>query len=196
MSVSGVFMALSTAKAHTENHQTNVQTARCTARHVQRILRKAKLVVAADGGGLLVWGEDTNDDDRINISELVGFAYDDQRRELEQRRVVFPASMLPATRDALDVGIELAGLSDPTALHEKAQSEFPQYYVEEVLADNVLEFTGELDAAAPLTKTVKLRLKIGTEKRSVTVYACATLRVDEIARVGSSDGVYVLMTPQ
>ena len=196
LSVSGVFMALSTAQAHSEDHQTYVQTARCTARHVQRILRKAKLVVAADAGGLLVWSEDTNGDGLINVSELVAFLYDDPRKELEQKRVVFTASMAAATREALDVRIALADLDDLTALDAKVQSAFPQYYVEELLADNVREFTGELDAAAPRTKTVKLRLKIGTAKRSVTVYACATIRADETARVGTSGGEYVLTTPE
>ena len=196
LSVSGVFMALSTAQAHSEDHQTYVQTARCTARHVQRILRKAKLIVAADAEGLLVWSEDTNGDGLINISELVGFVYDEQGKVLEQKRVAFPASMSPATRDALDVHMALADLSDLADLDAKAQSTVPQYYVEELLADNVREFTGELDAAAPLTKTVKLRLKIGTEKRVVTVYACATLRADETTRVGTSGGVYVLTTPE
>ena len=193
LSVTGVFMAMSTAQAHSDQHYLYAQTARCAARHVQVALRKAKLVTAADDTGLVLWARDSNGDGSINVSELLVFAYGSASGELEQVRIVFPESMPAETRAALDVGKSLASVTSVAGVQVMMQNDFPSYYVRELLADGVLELSRDLAPAPPLTRTVKLRIKVGKAKRNVVAYACATLRDDNTDRVGTASGEYVLL---
>lgn len=195
LTVTGAFMALNTAVEHSDEHYLHVQTARCVSRLVQAALRKSKLVTAAEQGGLVLWAGDTNEDGKINISEVLVFRYLDVESKLEQAKVVFPDSMDPDTRAALDVHKALADLDDVAAVREMMATDFPDYYCNEELATHVLSHSVYPDEAAPLTRMLKLRVTIGTARRSITVYPSGALRDDETDRVGLSEGEYVLIDP-
>ena len=195
LTVTSVFMALSTAQQHCEDQYLYVQEARNTARYLQARLRKARLLTAADSSGMVLWAQDANANGLINVSELRVITYDAAARTLRESRVAFPDSLSADTRAALDVTKTVASLSVPANVKLALQQDYAAYYQEETLAGRIRGFSVQPDAAAPMTRLVKVRLTIGSDQRSMTLYASASLRADYTSHLGLSGGQYVLIVP-
>ena len=61
LSVTGVYMVLSTAQAHTDEHYEHLQSSAGVRRLLERTLRRSRLVLAAGSDGLALWAGDDND---------------------------------------------------------------------------------------------------------------------------------------
>ena len=86
LSVAGVSVALSTAHANSQSAYENIQASRNTLIGIQRVLNRARLIVATDSQTVLYWVGDANGDGAINISELVALWYDAENKGGPQRK--------------------------------------------------------------------------------------------------------------
>ncbi len=195
LSVTGVYMTLNTAQAHSDEYYTHLQTARGLVRTLDRSLRKARLVLARDADGIAVWTDDTDDDGLVNLSEITVFYYSSSDGTVVRSRVVFPDEMAETVRAPLDEQITLAEISTVTGLRTSMAEKSPSYFTDVLLAENVLSFTSEVDSSAPLSTLVKASFAVGTAKRYAWGYAGGALRAPYVSRVGQVDGDYVLTVP-
>jgi len=188
-SVAGMSVALSSAYANSQGVYENIQTGRSIMMRIQRELNRARLVAFADQGMLVFWSRDANNDGRINISELVVISHDDTTGALTSRQVVFPDTMNPAEREALDNPIDLVeGMSADIAgtIDRNANG------AERILGDCVTAFEVSALPACPMARLVRLKITIEQDGKALTVRSAASLRADKTAEVQTSDGVYVL----
>ncbi|MHC4562571.1 MAG: PulJ/GspJ family protein [Planctomycetota bacterium] len=190
MTIAGVAMVLSTAHQHGEDYHECVQTGRVIMMNLQRTLRGARLVTAAQSDLVVLWEEDTDGNGQINISEVTVFRWDSGSRKLVRRRVVFPSDWSQGTRDFYDVAIPLWYVTD-VSLNDLAY--YFYYWGEDVtLAENIEAFALRVSPDAPLTTNVIVEMTVQQAARSLTLRSATWLRADCTDRVGMVGADYVL----
>jgi hypothetical protein len=98
---------LSHAHARTEALRETVHSMRMGMMRLERALRTAKLVTAAETGRLVVWTGDANGDGQINVDELLLLGHDADAGTLVSRQLVFPEDMARGLRKLLNVPLPL-----------------------------------------------------------------------------------------
>jgi len=195
LALTGVTAALSNAQAHSENYYEHLHSTRAASNRLQATLRKARMVIAASPGGLLIWTHDDNDPGEINLSEILGVYRDPVRQRLVERSVVFPPGMSEELRRALDEDIELHEVI-ATHMVDGSMGGSSQYLVERPLANDVRGFRVYCDAPAPLTRMVRFSISVGDNANPVTLQGAGTLRAARIADIGQKkDGNFFLLPP-
>ncbi len=190
LAVTGVTAAMSNINERAEDYYEYLQSGRVAASRLEEALRSARLITVASGSSIVAWTSNETDKTKINVSEVTKVYLDTDTRQLMQRTTVFPDSMEPSTKTALDTSVALADLVSANAADDAPP--YVQYDVTRVLARNVQEFQVYPDVPTPLTQTVKFRLVIGSYAQTVTQYGAVTLRASKVSRVGVSGGTYVL----
>ena len=190
LAVTGVAAAMSNINKRAEDYYEYLQSGRVAASKLEGSLRSARLITVASGSSIVAWTSNDTDKTKINVSEVTKVYLDTDTRQLMQRTTVFPDSMDPGTRTALDTSVALRDLVTANAAEDDPP--YVQYDVTRVLARNVQEFEVYPDVPTPLTQTVKFRLVIGSYGQTVTQYGAVTLRASKVSNVAVSGGVYVL----
>lgn len=190
VSAGGVSMALSTAYAQSQNSYENLQTLRSAMMKIQFDLNRAKLIVAVGERTMVYWKEDTNGDGRINLSELATIRYDEPQRRIDKHRVVFPESMDPMTRKALDERVRLwSAINIPATV---SMIEGSAYHAAETIAEGVQAFAVSAAPPCPRAEVVTIKITVGNEVKSITINSAATMRAGRTRDVGVSDNEYTL----
>lgn len=180
--IAGAAMALSTGYENGQDYYECIQTSRVTLLRLEEMLRNSLLVTDANNiGGLWVWREDTNGDKEMNISEVSIISHDPAVNRLVEMRVAFPSNWSESVVSLHDSPLELRRATEvymPHILYFRNS-----YIVETVLAENVTDFDVTISPAAPLTKTVGMRMTVGQGSRELTVHSAVSLRADQTDRV-------------
>lgn len=190
LAVTGVAGAMSNINARAEDYYEYLQSGRVAASRLEEALRSAKLITVASGSSIVAWTSNETDKTKINVSEVTKVYLDTNTRQLMQRTTVFPDSLEPSTKTALDTSVTLADMVTANAANDAPP--YAQYDVTRVLARNVQEFQVYPDVPTPLTQTVKFRLVVGSYAQPVTQYGAVTLRASKVSSVAVADGTYVL----
>ena len=190
LSAAGVSMALSTAYAQSQNSYENLQTLRSAMMRIQSELNRAKLIVAVGERTVVYWKDDTNGDGKINLSELATIRYDEPQRRIDKHQVVFPESMDPMTRKALDERVRLwSAMNIPTTV---STIEGSAYHQAQIIAEGVQAFAVDAAPPCPKAKTVTIKISAGDEVKFITIRSAATMRAGRTKDVGVSDNEYTL----
>jgi len=177
LAVATVASALSYAHGRSDAMRESIQSARMAMMRTGAELRKARLVGCAADGRIVLWAGDADEDGDINVSEVVLVRYDDEEATVEQWQVVFPPSMPPETREALDVALTVEQLADGAAVEAYiSQATYAGYLAQWVLAAEVADFETGWDAAPPETRLVTLRLAVGPADQRMTLSTAVRLR--------------------
>jgi len=190
LAVTGVAAAMSNINKRAEDYYEYLQSGRVAASKLERSLRSARLITVASDSSIVAWTSNKTDKTKINVSEVTKVYLETDTRRLMQRTTVFPDSMEPSTKEALDTSVALKDLVTANAADDPPP--YVQYDVTRVLARNVQEFEVYPDVPTPLTQTVKFRLVIGSYGQTVTQYGAVTLRAAKVSSVAVADGEYVL----
>jgi len=188
-SVAGMSLALSTAYANSQGVYDNIQTGRSTMMRIQRALNRARLVTFADQGTLIYWSRDADGDERINISELVAISYDQDAGTLTSCQVVFPDTMNPAARDALDKPVSL---SEAMSADIVGTIDRNANCTERILSESVRAFEVSAAPACPMARLVRLKITIEHDGKALTVRSAASLRSDKTGDVQMIGEAYLL----
>jgi len=182
LSIAGASIALTNAYDNGQEYYECIQTGRVTMLRLEEMVRNSLLITDANNiGGLWVWREDTNGDKEMNISEVSIISHDRTSNRLVEKRVAFPdwwSELVVRLHDS------------PLELYEVTEAYIWQilyfrdsYIVETLLAENVTDFNVIVSPAAPLTKTVGLRMTVGQGRRELTIHSAVSLRADQTDRV-------------
>jgi len=176
--------ALSSAREQTDAMAGAIQSGRAAMMNLDASLRKARLVTAAEANSLVIWTGDANEDERINVNELVLLTSQPASQTVERWEVFFPDSLSLKLLDSLNVRRDLAevnAVSDVTALLGRAV--YQPYLIKTILATDVVDFQVVADQAAPLSRLVLLRLRVGPTGQQIALTNSARLRADMVDRV-------------
>jgi len=190
LAITGVTTAVSNINERAELYYEYLQSGRVTASKLEGALRSASLVTVAEGTKIVAWTSDGTDEGNINLSEVTKVYLDIGTKQLMQRTTVFPDSLDEVTREALDTSLPLSPLTLPNTIDDPPP--YAQYDVTRVLARNVQDFQVYPDVPAPLTRTIKFRLVVGSYAQTVTQYGAVTLRASKVSRVAVADSTYIL----
>lgn len=109
-----------------------------TAHHrVRSYTETALCLLASDSRGLAVWLHDDNDNNRVNVSELRVFWYDEEAGEVVVEHVEYPEEMDPIGQTKYD--IVLVSADDPFVIMEAQRA--LGFTSSNVLADGVAALT-------------------------------------------------------
>ncbi len=193
LTVTTVVSALSGAQAQAGVLSDAVQSARSGMMRIETVLRKCKLVTSGTASSAICWMGDANADFQINLSELIVFHRLPDARTLEVWRVIFPATLSPAVRTALDVPLTLQQLSDAAAIVAMMrQTAYGPYLQKVVYATDVESFQVGASPPPPFTERALLRLKAGPAGREIMLTNSAVPRATVIDRIEMEQGVPVL----
>ena len=191
LAVAGASHAVLSAYGTSDDHYEQLQIARGAMHQSRLALRKARLVVNGTTTSLIYWAEDANNDGAINVSELAELAYNRADREIREYRVVIPDSLSQQQQDALNVAIALSSVTgSPGSASGLIRDS--SYVVWRLVASDVRYVAFGAVPAAPLARTVTIRITVGTGETSLTLRSAVTLRADLTGEVGLSQGQYVL----
>ena len=180
--VAGAAMALSTGYENGQDYYECIQTGRVTMLRLEEMLRNSLLVTDANNsGGLWVWREDTNGDKEMSISEVSIIRHDRTSRRLVEMRVAFPSNWSASAIRLHDSPLEIRRATEVYIQHILYFRN--SYMVETVLAENVTDFNVTVSPAAPLTRTVGVRMTVSQGSRELTVHSAVSLRADQTDRV-------------
>jgi Tfp pilus assembly protein FimT len=188
LAVATVAGALSRAHAQAESARDAVQSGRAGMARIEAVLRRAKLVTAAPVNQLVCWMGDANQDRQINLDELVMIGYVPDERTVELRRVIFPDTLPADLVNALNVQRKLYECVDPdeiAGLMEEAL--YDPYRLSVVLADDVEDFRVSVDAPAPFTRLVIVRMTVGALTDQIVLSNAVLLRADAVGNVFMAD---------
>ncbi len=193
--VMGLTMTLSTANEHAQDRYLSLQTARMTMFRLQNKIHKAKLVTAAGYRTIVLWAEDSNSNDRINISEIEMIEFAPGRKEIRSTMIVFPKEWSEETKASLDTEVELDAVTQVGAAKWVFYSSYASVYERTItLADDVAEFHVYAQPEAPMAELVRLSIRVGSSERGVTLESAAHLRAQVTDLVGMAEDKYLLMT--
>jgi len=191
LAVTAVAAAVSQINQEAEAYYEYLQNGRVAASRIEKALRSALLVTAASDDEFVVWMKDENDDGEINVSEVARVYLDDGDHKLLMQTTEFPDDMKKGQRQALDVDLELDGLTEVENLD--LGTGHAAHDVLRLLARNVESFHVYPDVEPPMTRLLKFTLVVGENGQTVTQYGAVTLRAPRIDRVRQQDGQYLLL---
>ena len=192
LAVAGAAMALSASYASSQEQYQNIQVARSVVRRLRSNIRTARLVTACNGSDIVVWTEDKNGDGKINITEIVLWQFLPHPGRIREKRIVFPDDWSPDQIETYDVVVPLSVASSVLNVQEYLKK-LGSYSQVTVLANDISNLRLIASPAAPLTTYVGLDLTVGQGEYSIALRSAATLRKDEVDRVGIAGGQWVLM---
>lgn len=193
LTVVTVTFALSNAQAHGGVRSDAIQSARAGMVRIEAVLRKCKLVTRGDGGSMVCWMGDRNDDGAINLDEIIVIRHLSESRLVELRQVSFPDALAPDIVTALNESrtlVEAADIAGVCSLMDQAI--YDSYLVTAVLATEVEDLQVVPDAASPFSRLVLLRLTAGSPGRQITLTNSAVVRAPAVDSIRMVDGVPVL----
>ena len=189
LAAAGVAAALSNAYGNSKDYYHCIQTNRVGMLRVADDLRGAELVTDTSDTAMLIWCEDTNDNGRINFSELASVYWDSQSQRVCRDRLELPDAWPAEVKAAYDVVIPLWAATTGSWQFWQATSPYRQTTI---LAENVEDFRVETTPATPLAETVTVQMTVSYQNRSLTTRNAVTLRAGQIDRVVKIESVYVL----
>ena len=192
LAILGVSTALSSAYAHSQDFYETVQAGRNGMMRIQRMLREAKLVTAKTDTSLVLWAEDANGDDMIDLTEMRLLVYDPSTFEVLKVQVTLPEGLPDDVADLIDADVSLESAVNYSTVMSFMSS---PYAVSTVIATDVQEFHVRARTEPPLTDLVKIDMKIADGDRSLHLRSAVTLRADRTDYVGTYQGEYMLMYP-
>lgn len=193
LTVVTVTFALSNAQAHGGVRSDAIQSARAGMVRIEAVLRKCKLVTRGDGGSMVCWMGDRNDDGAINLDEIIVIRHLSESRLVELRQVSFPDALAPDIVTALNESrtlVEAADIAGVCSLMDQAI--YDSYLVTAVLATEVEDLQVVPDAASPFSRLVLLRLTAGSPGRQITLTNSAVVRAPAVDSIKMVEGVPVL----
>jgi prepilin-type N-terminal cleavage/methylation domain-containing protein len=173
LTVAGVWRGISTGYSNSQRHQQNLQMARVGMAKVHHLVRDCELVTAWDKsnyGSMSMWWEDSNDDGHINISELRLVGELLQPGKIHMIRNVFPDGM-----GALDVTVKHGDVDSVNKVFGLMISNGP-YMEMTLLMEDVRQFELRPDDDSPETRSVDIRLEVGSSDASIDLRSTATIR--------------------
>ena len=191
LAVVGITMALTDAQEYSGDFYRNVQIARNSMRYLQRAIQKANLITAVDSDSLACWLEDTNDNGRINVTEMRLFAFESGDCEIAEYRIQFPSWWTQVMKALADTSVSLAWVTDISNVKSMRSN---SYVVRRVLATDVASVTFTVSPSAPITKLLQTEITIGQGDRRVVLRGATALRADWTDHVGTVDSEWVLDT--
>ena len=193
LAVVTVTFALSNAQAHAGVRSDAIQSARAGMVRIEAVLRKCKLVTGGDGGSMVCWMGDRNDDGAINLDEIIVIRHLSGSRVVELRQVSFPDTLAPDIVTALNQSRTLAGAANTAGVSSLMdQAIYNSYLMTVVLATEVEDLQIVPDAARPFSRLVLLRLTAGSAGRQITLTNSAVVRAPAVDSIEMVDGVPVL----
>ncbi len=194
--VAGLAAGLSRAHASTDVLRETVHSMRMGMMRLERALRTAKLVTAAETARLVLWTGDANGDGEINVDELLLMGHDAEAGTLVSRHVVFPEGMGRGLRKVLNAPLPLEACTDAAGVDALLDSAVYRRHVARlVLAEGVTGFAAGALPPAPRTTLVTLELAAGPPGRRLTLSAAVRLRADATEAVDRADEQWVLKLP-
>jgi len=187
LSVAGATIALSQAHQDTANFYQSLQTARSAMIRIQKAVNKAELITACTSTVIILWADDTNNDGKINVDELLVLALDAESRQITLYRLVFPTGLAAA----LNVEAALADLTDASTVTKMLTDS--EYDTSTVLATDVTDFCLTASPAPPMTVMVGIRLTVGVGTTQITLRSAAAPRAAKTARVSLVEGKLTLV---
>lgn len=189
--VAGVASALSHAYASTEDYHEALQTGRSAMLRVQSIIRGSKLVTAANDDTLVLWAENDDEDDEINLSELTLLEYDASTRQILEHKVVYPEALNPGVVAGLDFPVNLEAIVTPTGAARTLEG--APHLRSLVIAENIDSFDISTTPAPPMATLVKIRFTVDVDGERFEIRSQASPRADYLERVGTADEEYVVI---
>ena len=189
--IAGVTMVLSTASEQATEFYDSTQTSRVTSRKIEDVFRKAMLVTAMDSTSVVLWSEDTNGDDDINITEMVLIKYNASDRTLRKYQIVYPAYWPEYYRDSYDYSLYLWDVTDAAYVRNWITN-FYGYTKVTVLAEDVQDLQFTASPAAPYSKVISMSLTVGADGQEVPLRATGHLRTCQADRVAAVSWYHVL----
>jgi len=192
-----VSAALSNAQAHTDSLTEAIQSGRSGMMQLGIILRKSKLVTAANINEMVLWSNDTNDDKQINVDEIILVQYVPTKQIVERWQIIFPDNMPPTLRKALNkvqTLADLASVDDVRKLLSRAI--YSRYLSRITFITNVSDFKISTYPAAPMTKLVLVHLSIGQDGQKITMANAVKLRADMTNSIILENGQFSLQSNQ
>jgi prepilin-type N-terminal cleavage/methylation domain-containing protein len=193
LSTGAIARVLSGSYSQSQNHYSAIQNARTGMLRVASEVRKAKLVIAAQGSQLMLWQEPCGDDGYINVSELRCITSDGNH--ISVCRIVFPGWWPAFLREVMDSQLSLQPLLDnPAGWIDWIQSS--PYAQKTALADDITSFDVAADTAAPMSTLVTVHVTAGHGASAHGLRSTVLLRDDKTGSVARVLGAYVLMGGQ
>ena len=161
------------------------------------MIRRARLVTAADSNMVVLWEKDANGDGMMSLMEMAVVYLHTPTQRLQVRRISFPDDWPDWKKEyyaqKYDQQVNLAYATSVSAAWSMVSSS--SYDVDTTLAENVQAFKIDVLPPPPLTTFVSLAMTVGSGEQSVTIRRAAHLRLPEVDRVAVYNGQYVLMPP-
>lgn len=191
LSVAGASMVMSQAVAHNDQAYEHRHAATMALSRISGVVRQSLLVTAAEDDRLVLWQQDANEDQAINLGELTVVEFDSANKTIILRRLGLD-NLTDGMRATLDVGKTLTWATSGESVTGAIESNI--YGEATVLAEDVQQFHVSLDGPATAAKLVKLTIIVGEGKSATQASGAATLRADKTANVTTDDqGQLVLL---
>jgi hypothetical protein len=184
LAVASVASALSHAHGQAESLWNAIQSARTGMGRIETLLRKAKLVTGTGPDRLLCWMGDANDNREIDLDEIALIHRVADARTVQLSRVVFPETMPDELVDALNLRRRLYEWGYPDEAQQLMEEGlYDPYRSTVVLATDVEDFQVSVDAAAPFTRLVIVRMTVGPLTEQITLTSAVVLRADAVDNI-------------
>jgi len=143
----------------------------------ERVIRSARAIGYTTNNSLLIWANDNDGDNRINLGELVYLHYEPAQNSWFRTQLLFGPNVSQQTRQAHCTAISWSQFTSGSAVQNLLND---QYCRDLLLSDNISNYNCNLDAPAPQTTTVYFKLTITVRGRSQSIYGGAKLRIGPI----------------
>lgn len=193
VTIASTAAALSNAQSDGEESFRSLQSSRIAMRKVASTLRKARLVLGVDDDNLLLWMEDEDDTDRVNLTEMKLLSWDAFSGEIREYCVSPPNGTPDWLVGILDSDISLdTAAKNPRGVLEWIHVHFWSSY--EVLAQDITDFEVVSESDNEVTgNLVKIKISAGSGDSAMTLRNAAKIRADITGRVASTNGTWVLV---
>jgi len=186
LAVATVSYSLSKANENSQEFYESIQTGRTVVSRVQTMLRKGRLVTCTTQDSAMIWAEDSDENEIINLTELRIVKYDSNTQIIKEYRVVLPNN---SGIRANNIELPLSVASQSYCIEKLIV--YP-YVTSSVIAENVREFSIDTDVPAPLARLLTIKMVVGEDDQDITLRSAVAMRDDMTDQIGLADGEYVL----
>ncbi len=174
----GVMVAVLNAHETTDRYTQNVQSGRISLANLQSKIRTSLGVTAGGVSGLTLWTHDDDDPGVINVEELAVLKFIPADGVVRLFAVVYPDSVPQATRDALNVTLDLDQVdSSVKALLRISATGHRQATT---IASGLSALQFRYDESPPEARLVSISAAFGSGAQRIRLNTLAALRAPAI----------------
>ena len=180
-----VMVALLNVQQTTDSYTQNVQSGRISLAKLQSAIRTSRVVTAGNGTKLTLWTHDDFDPGAMNVDELAVLKFIPEEGVVRVFAVGFADGLSQATRDALNVQVELDQVSSSSVAVSKIIATGSLITTD--IAADLSSLMFRYDASPPYTGVVSIDASFGDGEQVVKLSTSAALRAPAIEWVSIND---------